>query len=395
MAMSTQSVPFVDLSWQHNPIQGEIQAAVAAILSRGDFVLGQAVKKFEAAFAQASGVRHGIGVGCGTDAIVLGLTACGIGEGDEVLLPANTFVATLIGILRTGAKPVFVDCDRDTALIDLEAAQAAITPRTRAIVPVHLYGQMVSPSGLQALATAHNLLIFEDAAQAHLAEREGATAGSLGVAAAFSFYPSKNLGAIGDGGMLVTNEDLIAQTTRSLRNYGAVRKYFHTEPQGTNSRLDTLQAAVLGLKLPYLADWNQARNEIARYYDEQLAALREFGIIPMRNDSGSGHVYHLYVVRITADCPIDRTALQLLLQENQIQSGIHYPVPCHLQPAFQSLGYQPGAFPVAESLCQEILSLPMYPGMSMEQADWVVAAIAQSLNQDGATTESLTAMSAN
>ncbi|MEM1311279.1 MAG: DegT/DnrJ/EryC1/StrS family aminotransferase, partial [Cyanobacteria bacterium P01_H01_bin.153] len=216
-----------------------------------------------------------------------------------------------------------------------------------------------------------------------------------GVAAAFSFYPSKNLGAIGDGGMLVTNEDLIAQTTRSLRNYGAVRKYFHTEPQGTNSRLDTLQAAVLGLKLPYLADWNQARNQIARYYDEQLAALREFGIIPMRNDSGSGHVYHLYVVRITADCPIDRTALQLLLQENQIQSGIHYPVPCHLQPAFQSLGYQPGAFPVAESLCQEILSLPMYPGMSMEQADWVVAAIAQSLNQDGATTESLTAMSAN
>ncbi|MGD1859842.1 MAG: DegT/DnrJ/EryC1/StrS family aminotransferase [Leptolyngbyaceae cyanobacterium] len=390
MTTSIQSVPFVDLSWQHDPIQDEIQAAVAAVLRQGDFVLGQAVKQFEVAFAQASGVAHGVGVGCGTDAIALGLAACGIGQGDEVLLPANTFIATLIGILRTGATPVFVDCDRHTALIDLAAAAAAITPRTRAIVPVHLYGQMVSPSDLKTLAAAHNLLIFEDAAQAHLAQREGIVAGSLGVAAAFSFYPSKNLGAIGDGGMLLTNEDLIDQTMRSLRNYGAVRKYFHTEPQGINSRLDTLQAAILGLKLPYLADWNQARNQIARHYDERLAALREFGLIPMRNDSGSGHVYHLYVVRITADCPIDRTALQLMLQESRVQSGIHYPVPCHLQPAFQSLGYQPGAFPMAESLCQEILSLPIYPGMSIEQADRVIDAIAHSLKQDVATTEPLT-----
>lgn len=394
MSKSVQHVPFVDLAWQHDQIHDQIHAALTAVLQRGDFVLGQAVKDLEAAFAAASGAAHGVGVGCGTDAIALGLSACGIGEGDEVLLPANTFVATLIGILRCGATPVFVDCDRDTALIDLAAAAAAITPKTRAIVPVHLYGQMVSPSGLKALAERHRLLIFEDAAQAHLAEREGMTAGSVGTAAAFSFYPSKNLGAIGDGGMLLTQEALVAQTTRSLRNYGAVRKYFHTEPQGTNSRLDTLQAAVLSLKLPFLPDWNQARNQIAQYYDEQFSALRELGLIPMRNDSGTGHVYHLYVVRVTADCPIDRTALQLVLQENQIQSGIHYPVPCHLQPAFQFLGYQPGAFPVAEMLSQEILSLPIYPGMTLEQANWVIAAIAQAINQDAATTRSLTALPA-
>ncbi|MEM6714367.1 MAG: DegT/DnrJ/EryC1/StrS family aminotransferase [Cyanobacteria bacterium P01_D01_bin.6] len=394
MTTSIVPVPFVDLSWQHHQIEDQIQAALTAVLSRGDFVLGQAVQELETAFAKASGAQHGVGVGCGTDAIALGLSACGLGTGDEVLLPANTFVATLIGILRSGATPVFVDCDRDTALIDLSAAEAAITPKTRAIVPVHLYGQMVSPLGLKALSEQHHLLIVEDAAQAHLAEREGLRAGSVGTAAAFSFYPSKNLGAIGDGGMLLTQEALVAQTTRSLRNYGAVRKYFHTEPQGTNSRLDTLQAAVLGLKLPFLLDWNQARNHIAQHYDERLSPLREFGIIPMRNDSGTGHVYHLYVVRITTDCPIDRTALQLALQEQQIQSGIHYPVPCHLQPAFQFLGYQPGAFPVSESLSQEILSLPMYPGMTLEQADRVVDAIAQAVNQDTATAASLTALSA-
>jgi dTDP-4-amino-4,6-dideoxygalactose transaminase len=394
MTNPQELIPFVDLSWQHNQIQEEMQAALTAVLNRGDFVLGQAVKDLEIAFAEASGAQHGVGVGCGTDAIALGLSACGVGEGDEVLLPANTFVATLIGILRSGATPVFVDCDRETALIDLAAAEAAITSKTRAIVPVHLYGQMVSPSGLKALAERHHLLIFEDAAQAHLAEREGITAGSIGIAAAFSFYPSKNLGAIGDGGMLLTQEALVAQTTRSLRNYGAARKYFHTEPHGTNSRLDTLQAAILGLKLPYLRDWNQARNRVAQHYDERLANLREFGIVPMRNDSGTGHVYHLYVVRITLDCPLDRTALQLALEAQQIQSGIHYPVPCHLQPAFQSLGYHAGDFPMSEALSQEILSLPMFPGMTLEQADRVIDAITQAVNQGASMTESPTVLSA-
>lgn len=297
------------------------------------------------------------------------------------MLPANTFVATLIGVIRAGATPVFVDCDPHTALIDLAAAEAAITPRTRAVVPVHLYGQMVSPRELTALADRHQLMIFEDAAQAHLAEREGYRAGSIGIAAAFSFYPSKNLGCIGDGGMLVTQQELVAQTARSLRNYGAVRKYFHTEAGGTNSRLDTLQAAVLSLKLPYLGEWNQARNSLASRYDQQLVPLADMGIIPIRNDSGLGHIYHLYVVRITADCPVDRTTLQLTLEAQGIQTGIHYPVPCHLQPAFQSLGYQAGRFPQAEALSQEILSLPMYPGMTSTQVDWVVEAMTQIVRQ--------------
>jgi dTDP-4-amino-4,6-dideoxygalactose transaminase len=375
------SVPFVDLSWQHEPLQAEIQAALTQLLTQGDFVLGQAVQALETAFAAASGTAYGIGMACGTDAIALGLQACGISAGDEVILPANTFVATLIGILRAGATPVFVDCDPETALLDLTAARAAITPRTRAMVPVHLYGQMVSPRHLQALAAEHDLLIFEDAAQAHLAEREGIRAGAVGIAAAFSFYPSKNLGCLGDGGMLLTREELVAQTARSLRNYGAVRKYFHTEAGGTNSRLDTFQAAVLNLKLPHLSGWNQARNQIAQHYDQRLAALADRGVVPIRNVSGGGHIYHLYVVRVTAACPLDRTAFQLALEAQGIQTGIHYPVPCHLQPAFQSLGYPAGSFPQAETLSQEILSLPMYPGMTLAQADQVVDAMVQTLDQ--------------
>lgn len=390
MTQSASGVPFVDLTWQHQPIRDEIQAAVAAVLDRSDFVLGQAVKDIEEAFSQASGVAYGVGMGCGTDAIALGLAACGIGAGDEVILPVNTFVATLIGIIRSGATPVFVDCDPETALIDLAAADAAVTTKTRAIIPVHLYGQMVSPSALQALAEKYGLMIIEDAAQAHLAEREGYRAGSIGTAAAFSFYPSKNLGAIGDGGMLLTQQELVAQTARSLRNYGAVRKYFHTESGGTNSRLDTLQAAVLNLKLPLLPAWNQARNQVAQQYDQRLASLREFGVVPIKNECGEGHVYHLYIIRITEDCPVDRTALQLILKEHDIQTGIHYPVPCHLQPAFKSMGHQPGDFPQAETLSQEILSLPMYPGMTAAQVDQVVTVIAQTIHQSQPLKETMT-----
>ena len=374
-ARSPIPVPFVDLAWQHQPLQSEILAIVEAALDEDNYVLGQPVAEFEAAFTRACQSAHGVGVGCGTDAIALGLRACGICAGDEVILPANTFVATLIGIVRTGAIPVFVDCDPQTALIDLAAAERAITPKTRAIVPVHLYGQMVSPTALLDLAKRYNLVVFEDAAQAHLAEREGYRAGSVGLAAAFSFYPSKNLGALGDGGMLVTHQALVAQTVRSLRNYGATRKYFHTDPGGVNSRLDTIQAGVLQLKLPYLEGWNRDRNRLAAYYDQAIAPLADYGIRPIKNNSGSGHVYHLYVLRVTTDCPIDRTVLQLELNSQEIQTGIHYPTPCHLQPAFQSLGHGPGDFPHAEQLSQEILSLPMYPGLTTAQIDRVVSAI--------------------
>lgn len=364
-------IPFVDLTLQHQPIQAQLEQAIQAVVQRGDFILGQALADFEAAFATASGVGYGIGVASGTDAIALGLQACGIGAGDEVILPANTFIATMIGVMHSGAIPILVDCDLGTGLIDLMAAQKAITAKTKAILPVHLYGQMVSPRQLLEFADAHNLLIFEDAAQAHLAYREGYRAGSVGKAAAFSFYPSKNLGAFGDGGIVITDDATVAAKMRSLRNYGAPRKYFHPD-LGTNSRLDTLQAAVLDVKLPHLDGWNQSRNTAAQQYDTLLEPLSTQGIIPMQNQSGTGHIYHLYVIRVTAECPVDRQTIQDELNAVGIQTGIHYPIPCHLQPAYEYLGYKAGDFPHAETLCNEILSLPMYPGLSNAQINEVV-----------------------
>ncbi|MBE9125873.1 MULTISPECIES: DegT/DnrJ/EryC1/StrS family aminotransferase [unclassified Coleofasciculus] len=365
------TIPFVDLTLQHQPIQDQLEQAIQSVVQRGDFVLGQALAEFEVGFAAASGVEYGIGVACGTDAIALGLQACGIGVGDEVILPANTFIATLIGVIHTGATPILVDCEPDTALINLDAARKAVTAKTKAILPVHLYGQMVSPRQLLEFADTHNLIIFEDAAQAHLAEREGYRAGSVGKAAAFSFYPSKNLGAFGDGGIVLTNDATVAQKLRSLRNYGAPRKYFHPD-FGTNSRLDTLQAAILHAKLPHLPQWNQLRNQAAQHYDHLLAPLAKAGIFPIQNHSRMGHVYHLYVIRVTTDCPLERQSIQDKLAVVGIQTGIHYPIPCHLQPAYAYLGYQAGDFPHAETLCQEILSLPMYPGLSNEQIQCVV-----------------------
>jgi dTDP-4-amino-4,6-dideoxygalactose transaminase len=371
-------IPFVDLNFQHQPISKQIQQAMVNVLEKGDFVLGKAVADFEKAFATASGAEYGIGVASGTDALALGLQACNIGAGDEVILPANTFVATLIGVVRAGATPILVDCDPETALIDLNAASKVVTSKTKAIIPVHLYGQMVSPKQLIEFADTHKVLIFEDAAQAHLAEREGYRAGSVGIAAAFSFYPSKNLGAVGDGGILLTRDADVAQKMQRLRNYGASYKYYHTEP-GTNSRLDTLQAAVLLEKLPYLPKWNCDRLQIAQQYDSELLPLQASGLIPMQNHSGDGHVYHLYVMRITQSCEITRQELQEKLANVGIQTGIHYPVPCHLQPAFTNLGYQLGDFKNAEALASQIISLPMYPGLTSSQIKEVVAVIASTL----------------
>lgn len=368
-ATPRNKIPFVDFSHQHQPIQTQLEQAIQTVIQRGDFVLGEAVTEFENAFSRACGVQYGIGVACGTDAIALGLQACGIHSGDEILVPANTFIATVIGVLRAGAVPILVDCDPKTALIDLEAAQKAITPKTKAILPVHLYGQMVSPKQLLDFAAAHNLFIFEDAAQAHLAQAEGYRAGSIGKASAFSFYPSKNLGGFGDGGMVVTPDPDIAKNLRSLRNYGAPQKYLHTDT-GTNSRLDSLQAAVLNVKLPHLRQWNQQRNIAAQHYDK---LLQNKPIIPIQNRTATGHVYHLYVIRIPH--PLDRNFFQQQLTELGIQTGIHYPLPCHLQPAYQNLGYQKGDFPAAETLSQEILSLPMYPGLSPSQIQQVITAI--------------------
>ncbi|MEA5420835.1 DegT/DnrJ/EryC1/StrS family aminotransferase [Spirulina sp. CCNP1310] len=369
-----QTIPFVDLSFQHEPLQAQIEQLWRDCIAQGQFILGPHLAAFEQAFAAASGVAHGIGVASGTDALALGMRAAGIQAGDEVLVPANTFIATLIGILRTGATPVLVDCDPDTALIDLEAAVQNITPRTKAIAPVHLYGQLVAPQALKDFAQSHNLLIIEDAAQAHLAHRDGITAGSIGTVAAYSFYPSKNLGAMGDGGMVLTDDPEIARKIRAYRNYGAREKYIHQE-WGTNSRLDNLQAAVLSLKLPQLPAWNAARNQRAEQYNAALAPLP--GICPLVNHSGPGHSYHLYVIRVQP--PHQREKLQAALMAAGIQTGIHYPIPCHLQPAYRFLGYQLGDFPNTEQLAGEILSLPMYPGLTAAQVEAVVQAIRDSV----------------
>ncbi len=380
MSNENVRIPFVDLSLQHQSIQKEMRQAIEDVLEQGDFILGKALSDFETEFASACNAEYGIGVACGTDAIALGLQACNIGAGSEVILPANTFVATLIGVLRAGAKPVFVDCDPNTALIDLKAAENAITSQTKAIVPVHLYGQIVSPKKLIDFAERHNLMIFEDAAQAHLAHGDGYRAGSLGIAAAYSFYPSKNLGAFGDGGMLVTSDQEVAQKMVRLRNYGASKKYFHVE-SGTNSRLDTLQAAVLQQKLPHLAEWNHSRLQAAKQYDRELEPLKSLGINPIQNQSGDGHVYHLYVIKVDTEFAIKREELQDKLALSGIQTGIHYPIPCHLQPAFSELGYKIGDFPNSEKLAKEILSLPMYPGLTKSQVKEVVAVIASVISQ--------------
>lgn len=375
MTLNSIAVPFVDFSWQHQPLQGEIERAMQNVIERGDFILGQELIEFEKAFAKACSVDFGVGVASGTDAIALGLQACGIGTGDEVIVPVNTFIATVLGVIQTGATPVFVDCDAKTALIDLELAAKAVTAKTKAIVPVHLYGQMVSPQQLLDFASAYNLLVFEDAAQAHLAQREDYKAGAIGIAGAFSFYPSKNLGGFGNGGMLVTRSEEVANRVRTLRNYGAPSKYYHVE-LGKNSRLDTLQAAILQVKLPYLAEWNHWRNQAAQHYDRLLKSLQEQGIHPIANQSSSGHVYHLYVIKIDEDCPVNRDDMQNKLAATGIQTGIHYPLPCHLQPACKHLNYRQGDFPIAEKLCDRILSLPMYPGISRDRLELVCEQIA-------------------
>ena len=371
MTTNPVKVPFVDLKLQHQPIKTEIDTAIAKVVNRGDFILGQALSEFETAFAQASGVKYAIGVASGTDAITLGLKACGIKPGDEVIVPTNTFIASVIGVIQAGAIPILAECDRNTALIDLAAATKLITPKTKAIVPVHLYGQMVSPNQLVDFAQTHNLIIFEDSAQAHLGTKEGYIAGSVGKAAGFSFYPSKNLGAFGNGGIVTTNDESVAQKMVSLRNYGAPKKYFHTE-LGTNSRLDTIQAAILNVKFPHLPAWNQQRNQAGKYYDLLLQPFKEEDIFPITNITGEGHVYHLYILRLNSHLASKREQIQQQMAEKGIQTGIHYPIPCHLQPAYKYLGYQVGDFPVAETLCESILSLPMYAGITQPQIELVV-----------------------
>jgi dTDP-4-amino-4,6-dideoxygalactose transaminase len=372
-------IPLVDVQLQHQALLYELEQAMRQVWQRSDFVLGQAVEEFEFTFAHACGVGQAVGVASGTDAIMLGLRACGIGSGDEVLVAAQTFIGTVLGILATGAHPVFVDCDRETGLIDLTAAEKAITTSTRAIVPSHLYGQMVSPHRLLDLASTYDLSIFEDATEAHLAEREGYVAGTVGMAAAFDFYPTHNLGAFGDGGIVVTQDAQIAEWLRKLRNYGSSRQQVYTE-MGLSSRLDTLQAAILQVKFRHLPQWNSDRLHLANYYNQRLRSLQPFGIEPLVNQAGAGHVYHRYVIRVTEACSLSRSFIQTSLKAAGIETGIYYPEICPLQPALHFLEHEPGDFPVAEALSQEVLALPLYPGLTEQQVDRVVDALTALFN---------------
>jgi dTDP-4-amino-4,6-dideoxygalactose transaminase len=370
---TTMQVPFVDLRAQHDPLASEIDHAVRQVFERGDFVLGAAVERFEAEYAAYIGTRHAIGVGTGLDAIGLALRAYGIGPGDEVVTAANTFIATVLAILAVGARPVLADADPERYTIDPAALAAAVTPRTRAVVPVHLFGQPIDVDGVLAVARRHNLVVIEDAAQAHGARYKGQRVGRFGDAAAYSFYPSKNLGAYGDGGMIVTNDDRTAEKLRLLRNYGQRTKYDHSIA-GTNSRLDTVQAAILRVKLPHLDAWNAARRRHADAYAGRLSKA-------VHTPSAAAdveHIYHLYVIETGR-----RDGLQQQLRAREVATGIHYPVPVHLQEACADLGYHAGDFPVTERAAGRMLSLPMYPELTAAQIDYVAEAVTEALDHAG------------
>jgi dTDP-4-amino-4,6-dideoxygalactose transaminase len=365
-------VPFVDLGAQHAALADPLQAAMAAVVRDGAFILGGRVSQFESELGSYLDVSHVVGVGNGLDALRLSLLALGIGPGDEVITAANTFIATALAIAAAGARPVLVDCDETTFNIDPRRIEAALTPRTRAIIPVHLYGRVANLDAVMAIARERGLHVVEDAAQAHGARMtDGRRAGTIGDAGCFSFYPSKNLGACGDGGALVTNDAGLAQRARQLRNYGQSEKYHH-DVLGINSRLDGVQAAVLSTKLPHLDGWNDRRRAIAAAYREGLAGLP---LTLPGEGPAAGHVHHLFVVRCR-----DRERLRSDLTAAGIETGIHYPIPIHRQAAFAG-AFGEAQFPVTEMLATEILSLPMYPEMTSAQVGHVVGEVRRSLGR--------------
>ena len=363
--MANDKIPFVDLQMQYRSIKADVDAGIAGVLERGDFILGGDVSKFEEEFAAFCGTTYSLGVANGTDALKLALEACGIGAGDEVITTAHTYIATALAISQCGATPVLVDCEPNYFLIDTSKIEAAITPKTKAILPVHLYGQCADMDPILDIAKRHKLVVVEDACQAHGATYKGKRAGSLGDIAAFSFYPGKNLGAYGDGGAITTNNAELADKVKLLRNYGQRVKYEHLV-KGGNSRLDTMQAAVLRVKLRHLEAWNTGRAHAAVMYGQALAGTN-LGL-PRVAPWGT-HVFHLYVVRTK-----DRAGLMKSLDAANSQHGIHYPIPIHRQQAMADLGYGAGSFPVAEEVAPEILSLPMFPELTQAQVDRVAAA---------------------
>jgi len=374
-ANQTPQVPFVDLAAQYSTIADEINETTSRIIQKADFILGREVRLFEEEFAAFSEARYAVGVDSGTSALELALRAYGIGPGDEVITAANSFIASALAISHAGATPVLADVDPFTHTIDVTGIERAITSRTKAIIPVHLYGHPAHMDPIRQIAEQHGLIVIEDACQAHGARYKGRRAGSLGHAAAFSFYPGKNLGAYGDGGMVVTNDADIRKRLEMLRNYGQEEKYHHLT-QGFNRRLDTLQAAVLRVKLKYLEKWNAARRWQAELYHRLLAGTE---LVLPSEAVGAQSVWHLYVIRTE-----HRDKLKQYLASRGIAAGIHYPVPIHLQPAYKNLGYKRGSFPVTEQYAQRILSLPIYAELTPELIEYVSKSILTflSANQD-------------
>ncbi len=371
------AVPALNLKAQYQSIRHEIEPAVLRLLESQMFVMGPEVESLEAELASYCGVARGVGCASGTDALLLPLMARGIGIGDEVITSPYTFFATAGSIWRTGAKPVFVDIEPDTYNIDPARIEAAITPRTRAIIPVHLYGQTADMDPIREIAAKHELFLIEDAAQAIGAAYKGKRAGGLGDVAALSFYPSKNLGGFGDAGMIVTAEPVLGRSMARLRVHGMEPKYYHHEV-GINSRLDAIQAAVLRVKLGHLDDWTNQRREVASRYQSlfELFGLTDLIGLP-REREGYFHVFNQYVVRVPA--PL-RDPLRDYLTARQVGTEVYYPVPLHLQPCFAPLGHKPGDFPVAESAARETLALPIYPELGDDQQHFVVGSIRQYLD---------------
>ena len=365
--LADTNVRFLDLKAQYASIKGEIEEAVHAVLESGHFVGGEWIEKFENEFAQFVGAKYALAVGSGTAALELAFKAAHIGPGDEVIVPTNSFFATAEAVSNVGATPVFADVDPVTFHLNAATVEPHLTPRTRAIVPVHLYGRAVDLKGIERLAEAHDLQIIEDACQAAGTQRHGVKVGGSGRPTCFSFYPGKNLGAYGDGGAITCNDQQSAQMIRMLRDHGSPKKYQHLMV-GTNSRLDAIQAAVLSVKLPHLDRWNALRIERAKAY---VRGLTGSGLgLPQLPTDGE-HIFHLFVVRAAK-----RDALQNFLKEHGIDSGIHYPVPLHMTPAYQALGCPGrGSLPVAEVLADEILSLPMYAELAKGQIDYVVSTV--------------------
>lgn len=361
-----QNIPLLDLSAQYSSIKREIDEAMAHVMERSDFILGADVELFEAEFGEFCEAKHCVSVDSGLSALELVLRAWGIGPGDEVITAANTFIATALAISNTGATPVLVDVDPHTNNIDPEAIRSVITSHTRALVPVHLYGAPAEMDAINAIAAQYDLAVLEDACQAHGAKYKGRRAGSLGHAAAFSFYPGKNLGAYGDGGAIVTNDAALAAQLRTMRNYGQQSKYVHCT-KGFNRRLDTLQAAVLRVKLRHMDRWNAMRDRHARSYGE---LLRRSSITLPHVLSYTRSAWHLYVVR----SPF-RDSIRAHLESRGISTGLHYPTPIHLQAAYADAGYRKGEFPITERLANEILSLPMYPELDQSLLERIAEAV--------------------